>query len=404
MRQFFRAFIYAFESIRSNLFHTFLSVLGIIIGVGALVSILSVIDGMEALARQQISSTSSLNSIFVETKSHKTVNNVRLKKDTVSILDFEAFNELKLSKPILSMELNNQLSVELEFIQWDQKIGAVLMPSSTINIPDSSKVIGGLYTEEDIRIKKPVILVNDAFSEVLDIEQNSLLGQQIRFEDIVFDVVGVLPDLENSPPRAMIPISLLSNDQLKSSPPRLIVNPIFTEDIEVTKSELSDWLDNKYGSVEDAFIIRTNDYRINQVLKGFLVFRIVMGLIVGISVLVGGIGVMNVLLISVTNRTAEIGIRKAVGAKPKDIAFLFVSESITISVFGSFVGVLLGTLVTMTFTPIVSNIAELPFQAVFTWTTALIISLVALMVGIIFGTYPAIKASNLDPVDAIRHE
>ena len=399
-----QTFFYAIESIRSNLFHTFLSILGIIIGVAALVSILTVIDGMESLARDQITRTSSLNSIVVSSQTHKEVNGVRLKKDTLSLIDFQAISDLGLSKPIASIELSNQISTELEFSGTGKKIGVVLMPSSTINIHDSSSVIGNLYTIADIQTKSQVILVSDAFATILETEKSDLVNRELVFGDQKLKIVGVVPDGGNETPRAMIPISLLSPVQLNTHPPYLIVTPMLTEDIDATKDEIRTWLDKRYGDVDKEFSIRTNDFRVRQVLKGFLVFRIVMGLIVGISVLVGGIGVMNVLLISVTNRTAEIGIRKAVGAKPRDIANLFIAESISISFLGSIIGIIIGASFTMIFTPIVSRISELPFHAEFTWTTMFIIAVVALIVGVVFGTYPAIRASRLDPVDAIRHE
>jgi putative ABC transport system permease protein len=119
---------------------------------------------------------------------------------------------------------------------------------------------------------------------------------------------------------------------------------------------------------------------------------------------VGGIGVMNVLLISVTERTAEIGIRKATGANRRDIMLLFLSESITVSAFGSFLGLVLGVLGTMVIIPIIKAITEVPFQAAYTWNTFLVITVLSILVGIVFGTYPAIRASRLNPVEAIRHE
>ncbi|HNH61919.1 MAG TPA: FtsX-like permease family protein, partial [Cyclobacteriaceae bacterium] len=135
-----------------------------------------------------------------------------------------------------------------------------------------------------------------------------------------------------------------------------------------------------------------------------LLFKIIMGLIVGISVVVGGVGVMNVLLISVTERTTEIGIRKAVGANRRDIILLFLSESVTVSAFGSVLGLIFGTLFTMAAIPIVKAITKIPFQAAYTFDTFFLIAIIAIIVGIVFGTYPAVRASRLDPVEAIRHE
>jgi putative ABC transport system permease protein len=143
---------------------------------------------------------------------------------------------------------------------------------------------------------------------------------------------------------------------------------------------------------------------VEQAAKGFKLFRIIMGLIVGISVLVGGIGVMNVLLISVTERTSEIGVRKAVGANKRDIILQFLSESITISLFGSLLGLVVGILGTMIIVPIVKSLTGVPFQAAYTLNTLVVISILAVVIGIVFGTYPAMRAARLDPVEAIRRE
>jgi len=129
-----------------------------------------------------------------------------------------------------------------------------------------------------------------------------------------------------------------------------------------------------------------------------------MGAITGISVLVGGIGIMNVLLISVTERTKEIGIRKATGARKSDIVFQFILESITISVMGGIIGWILGVLGVFGIVEIITRFTEMNFQAAISLGSILVVLLVALFVGVLFGTYPAWKAANLSPVDAIRHE
>jgi putative ABC transport system permease protein len=129
-----------------------------------------------------------------------------------------------------------------------------------------------------------------------------------------------------------------------------------------------------------------------------------MGAITGISVLVGGIGIMNVLLISVTERTKEIGIRKATGAKKKDIVMQFISESITISLVGCVLGWIVGVLGVFGLVEIINSFTDFGFKAALSFQTVLVVILIALLVGVLFGTYPAWKAANLTPVDAIRHE
>lgn len=183
----------------------------------------------------------------------------------------------------------------------------------------------------------------------------------------------------------------------------MVVEADHIEDVNALKRDIESYLMKQFGAKHD-FTVATNSLRVKQAEQGFFLFRVIMGLIVGISVVVGGIGVMNVLLISVTERTTEIGIRKAVGASNRDIVLLFLSESITVSAFGSLLGLIFGVLFTMAVIPIVKAITKIPFQANYTVNTLLIISVIAVVVGIIFGTYPAIRASRLDPVDAIRHE
>jgi putative ABC transport system permease protein len=118
-----------------------------------------------------------------------------------------------------------------------------------------------------------------------------------------------------------------------------------------------------------------------------------MSMIVGISIVVGGVGVMNVLLISVTERTVEIGIRKAMGAKRKDIMLQFLSESVTISAFGSGLGLIFGILSTFAIVPIIKAFVPVPFEASYTWDTLMIIAIISVLIGIVFGTYPAMRAS-----------
>jgi putative ABC transport system permease protein len=135
-----------------------------------------------------------------------------------------------------------------------------------------------------------------------------------------------------------------------------------------------------------------------------MLFRIIMGLIVGISVIVGGIGVMNVLLISVTQRTNEIGLRKAVGSRKSDIYVQFLSESMVVSLFGTVVGIIIGILASLAVVPIVHQIVEIPFSPAFSLLTITVITIFSLLIGVLFGTYPAYKASQLSPIDALRRE
>jgi putative ABC transport system permease protein len=401
IRRLSQSFLLAFSNIRSNFFHTFLSVLGIVIGVGALVSILSLIDGMEEFARNQITQTTSVNAIIVQTNAHRDVNGVRLRKDTFSIIDYDHFSALRgtLTKPVRGV-LKTSLSAEVKIDS--QKIGVYAWPTATRVRNDTAKFTGSLYTEEEVKARQMVVVVNQAFADASKMNHKELIGKSILFRDLKLTITGIVHESKNKTPQIYFPITLLSEKDLRDHPPELFFDAAKTEDIPTLKTEIKSWLDKKYAT--DNFTIVTNDFRVEQAAQGFLLFKVIMGLIVGISVIVGGVGVMNVLLISVTERTTEIGIRKAVGANNRDIVLLFLSESITVSAFGSFIGLIFGTLFTMAAIPIVKSLTKIPFQASYTIDTFLIISIIAVLVGVVFGTYPAIRASKLDPVEAIRHE
>ncbi|HEX9165729.1 MAG TPA: FtsX-like permease family protein, partial [Gemmatimonadales bacterium] len=144
--------------------------------------------------------------------------------------------------------------------------------------------------------------------------------------------------------------------------------------------------------------------RARQARQGMLIFKLLMGAITGISLLVGGIGIMNVLLASVAERTREIGIRKATGARRRDVLLQFLAESVAITGLGSVVGVLLGLAGAFGVTAIMRARTEAVIYAAFTWGTVAIAVAAAVTVGIAFGIYPALRAARLSPIDAIRHE
>jgi putative ABC transport system permease protein len=141
-----------------------------------------------------------------------------------------------------------------------------------------------------------------------------------------------------------------------------------------------------------------------QAARGIVIFKLFMGAITGISLLVGGIGIMNVLLASVTERTREIGIRKAAGARRRDLLAQFLAESVTISLVGSFLGALLGLGAAFGATAVMRAKSSARIFAAVSWETLIVAAAAAILVGVVFGIYPALRAARLSPVEAIRHE
>ena len=392
----------ALQNIRANLLHTILSTLGIVIGVAALVTILSLIDGMEQYARGQITSTTSLNSISVESRMRKQVDGVWIDNPDMNLIKLKDLELLK-------SQLRNRASLVLlssgsTMIQGakNNQTAAYFYATSEDSVPmEQAKVIDGTNVFE----KQNTALVSATLARAIsDSNMKYIIGTNIQIEGTDYNIGGVLESSDESRRSVIFPLSSLSGKKYEEFPPKLLINAEKVEEVGSIKMEVASWLSREYSEVDQNFNIYTSQMRLEQATKGMLLFKLIMGLITGVAVVVGGIGVMNVLLISVTERTTEIGIRKATGAKKFDIIFQFLSESVTVSILGSILGLLLGMLVALASVPIVTYFVDIPFEAGFSLSTMVIISLLAVCVGIIFGTYPAIRAANLTPVEAIRRE
>lgn len=400
------SFVLAFHNIRSHFFHTLLSVLGIVIGVAALVSILSLIDGMEHYAKEQITKTTSLKAINVWSNQYKRTNGVRVRRDSFPILGYVDYRDLKgtLTKPC-ALHYMASFTGMIGVGDTTRQIGAMVYALGSPEVHSSAVFTSGkVFTPNEIDAATKAAMVNHQFVKAMDstMAPNDAVGRRVVFRNTPLVIKSVFDD-KGTEPRIAFPLTLLTTAELMANPPSIVVEADAIEDVAGLKSQVQQWIKDRYKD-ETEFVVVTNDARVAQATEGFLFFRIIMGLIVGISVVVGGIGIMNVLLISITERTVEIGIRKAVGANRRDLILQFLAESVTVSIFGSAIGLILGVLGTMAIVPIVAAITKVPFYANYTVNTLIIVSVLAVLLGVIFGTYPAIRASRLDPVEAIRHE
>lgn len=402
------AFNEVFRNLRTNFFQTFLSVLGIIIGVGALVAMLSMIDGLEKYARDTIASKSSLENLQIRTKFGTRIDGIFVERDTLAQLDEALMADLLDSLPAAAGQLL-YTNTSIGYVLDSQRIGlryqAFSLPA--LQEPaDSFLLHGRKLIPEDAG--KKVTFINQRLALRFAGKEGILpnaLGQQVHVFEDSLTVVGIFNSgVEDESLRLVM---LLPTMRLLASAPTPYPDMMLAfEDVHqvLTAQKIADgWLERRFGGITDATETRTQQHYLKDLAEGILVFRLIMGFIIGIAVVVGGIGVMNVLLMSIAERTPEIGVRKAVGASRGTIIRQFLSESVAISFIGCFFGILLGMGVALIAAPILNLfVDELNFQAIFTLNTLLIVSVVALFIGILFGTYPARKAASLDPVEAIR--
>jgi putative ABC transport system permease protein len=402
------------QTLRLNPMRTLLSTLGIIMGVAALVSVLSLGDGMQRYARDQIERTTDLHSISLAPSLFRTVDGQRFPRTDVATLDqsdAESLAVLTAGKAVVTLLLSGQALVTTRsdtIPRAAQVLGTLANVESELPAPLAA---GRFFTDDEVRRSAPVVVVSSALARRLTTGASveSLIGDSVLFQGQARLVIGVLaPETGEQQQLAFMPVGTAHS----ALPPALVGRPLTTvikarrvEDVQEIRQSVEGWLAQKFGpSWRDRMTIATNQSRVAQAQQGMRLFKLFMGALTGISLLVGGIGIMNVLLASVIERTREIGIRKATGARRRHILLQFLSESVTISTAGSMIGVLLGVSASYAVTAFMRSMTSAPIYAGFSLGTLLIAVGASVIVGLTFGLYPALRAARLSPVDAMHRE
>jgi len=267
-------------------------------------------------------------------------------------------------------------------------------------------VNGRSITEDDVNFERNVIVVGQDVSKKIFPNMNPV-GQTMQFHGFKFEVVGVLEIKGSSFGQSqdnivIIPLTTFFKMYGKQREDIHITVMAKSADlVEATQDEVSQILRSARkvpAGEENDFYVYSNDSVIDSFNSFTAAFKIAAAVISFIALFAAGIGIMNIMLVSVTERTKEIGIRKAIGAPKQSILVQFVSEAIILCQLGGFLGILLGA--------IVGNVVALllDIQPVFPWIWATIGVVVCSIVGVVFGAYPAYKAANLDPIEALRYE
>lgn len=389
----------AAQSLRQSPLRTGLSVLGLVIGVAALVGILSLIDGLERYARDQVETTTSVQTVTVTPRQREEVDGVSVARDEVVRFGRDDARALGVS-------LGEQAAVALV----QQR--AAVVTRDTVRTALSliaTDATASRWSEVEVRegrmfgpADSAVVVVSASLAARLASGGPPVLGQRVRVGGVEAEVVGVVEGEADGPQTGFGPYRTFA--ELDGSAPTVAVHVERAEDVALVVGQVEAWLAARFESGRAAFDVASYASRAEQFRQGILLFKLVMGLITGISVLVGGVGVMNVLLMTVTERTREIGVRKAAGARRRDVAAQFLAEAVAVSSAGSLLGLAAGLAGVFAVAPVLRSLTDVPFQAAVTWGTLVVVGGVAVAVGVVFGTYPALRAARLSPVEAMRHE
>jgi putative ABC transport system permease protein len=409
-----------FETLRANPLRTILSTLGVIIGVSALVAVLSVGDGLERSVRTQIEQTTDLQAVSVAARTREEIDGQSFpiaNPATVTVDDARSIKALEGAKAVV---LRAMSYAEVRSRSSDARRMSVVV--SELVLGDTSRMkaaTGRLLTEDEASGASAVIAVSTDLARALALDSNaaSMVGDSVLLGGTPALVVGVLePQAGPAIPlasrrRGQTDYRVLASPQFSASTttpgqaPALIAVSSSVEQTQPLRQRVEQYLAGHDPAWERRYVVQTNEGRLEQLSRGILMFKLFMGAITGISLLVGGIGIMNVLLSSVTERTREIGIRKATGARNRDILRQFLAESVAICALGSLIGLALGVSCAYGITAAIRQFSDAPaLYASVSWSTVAVAAVAAVVVGLTFGTYPARRAARLSPIDAIRHE
>lgn len=403
-----QAIIEALESLNANKMRSGLTILGIVIGVAAVIAMLAVGSGAQNTITGSISGLGS-NLLFVFRGGNENVRNP--KPLTVGDADAIADPFQAPSVEAVAPYISSNLSVSFGGESMSSNINGVT-PEYLI-VRNYSLLDGEFITEENILGRGSVAVIGVEVADKLFGHRDGLIGETLRIEGQPFRVAGVLTPrgggaFGSEDNVVIIPFSTAQSRLIRRSGDRvdfILVQAVSADLVNQASEEIAEILRARHRTelgADDFQIFSQQDFvataqSITSVLTIFL------GGIAAISLLVGGIGIMNIMLVSVTERTREIGLRKAIGARKRDILIQFLTESSLLSMFGGIIGIGLGWTIAYVVGLIAAanNTELIPVVGI---DAILLATIFSTAVGLFFGIYPANRAANLQPVEALRHE
>lgn len=397
----------AFKALNNNKMRGFLTMLGIIIGVASVITMLAIGQGSKQSIKAQISEMGS-NMIMIHPGNMER-GGVRQSSDAMQTLKVADYEALRDDAQYLDA-VSPQVSSSGQFIN-----GANNYPSQIYGVtPDYLDIRrlkvrdGSIFSEQDIKSAAKVCVLGQTVVDNLFPNGENPVGRVVRFNKIPFSVIGVLEEKGSNSmgqdqddvvlaPYTTVMKRILSIDYIQG----LFASAVSEELSEEATAEVTAILRSNHrlkDDAEDDFTIRSQQELSEMMNSTSDMMTVLLACIAGISLLVGGIGIMNIMYVSVTERTREIGLRMSIGARGRDILAQFLIEAVIISVTGGVIGVMLGVVAS----ELVNIIAHWPVSIQF--YSVILSFLVCTVTGVFFGWYPAKKAASLDPIEAIRYE
>ncbi len=393
----------AFREIRRNVMRSFLTILGIIIGVAAVIIMVTIGSGATVQVRQQIASMGS-NLLMVAPGKRlgpgQSSSTIAFKQADAEAIAREV-NSLKAVSPVSSKSVKAIFGNQ----NWSTQVTGT--DNAYITVTNRTLQSGRLFSDSEARSGAAVCIIGETVVKKLFGGQ-AALGEKIRLEKISCDVVGVLQGKGQSSMGmdqddiVIIPLATfqrrIAGNQDVAMIQVSVQDGVATEKVQKDIEQLLRNRRHLSPSDDDNFTVMDMK-EITKMLTGTTqMMTALLSAVAAVSLLVGGIGIMNIMLVSVTERTREIGIRLAIGAFEREVLLQFLVEAVVLSSFGGLIGIVLALIVSVW----LAGLLGVPF--VFNAGIVLVAFLFSAAVGVIFGYFPALKAARLDPIEALRHE
>ncbi len=396
----------ALKALNNNKLRCFLTMLGIIIGVASVITMLAIGQGSKNSIKAQISEMGS-NMIMIHPGNMQR-GGVRQSADDMQTLEVADFEALKTVKGVaaISPSVNSAGQLVNGNNNWPSSIYGVT--PEYLDIRKLKVKDGAMFTEHDIKSAAKVCIIGKTVADNLFPNGDNPVGRVIRFGKIPLTVIGVLESKGTNSmgmdqddvviaPYTTVMKRILAIDYIQG----IFASAVDENRTEETIDQITEVLRTRHRiqeGADDDFEIRSQQELSQMMNSTSDMMTVLLACIAGISLLVGGIGIMNIMYVSVTERTREIGLRMSIGARGIDILSQFLIEAVIISVSGGIIGILVGCIATW----LVNIIAHWP---VYIQLYSVLLSFaVCTITGIFFGWYPAKKAAGLDPIEAIRYE
>lgn len=397
----------AWKAIQRNTLRAFLTMLGIIIGVGAVITMIAIGQGSKQSIQSQISGMGS-NMITIRPISN-VMGGPRMDIGSVQTLteeDVKALQKYSVAINAISPSVSSRGQVINGPYNWSTSIQGVY--PEYLSIRGWALQEGSSFTNQDVKSVAKVCLIGQTIVKNLFPNGEEILGKNIRFKKIPFKIIGILSKKgentfgQDQDDVILTPITTVQKRILSTTYYQSIfasaIDENATDNAVMEIQKILRTTHKLTKGTEDDFSVRTQAELISTFSSTSQTLTVLLTVIAGISLIVGGIGIMNIMYVSVTERTKEIGLRMSLGARGIDILMQFLIEAIMISITGGVLGVLLGISVTK----LVTHFMNWP--TLITQSSVLLSFFVCFITGVFFGYYPALKASRMDPIEALRYE